>query len=79
MEGRIWLDDYTQIRVKKHRWLMEKHLGRSLLIDEDVHHKDGNKLNNDMSNLEVISHGAHTTLHNLARAAIAKATGMDTP
>jgi len=67
-EGRIWLDEHTQIRVKKHRWLIEKHLGRKLLPEEDVHHKDGNKLNNDLSNLEVIMHGEHTRLHNLERA-----------
>lgn len=67
LEGKIWLDEHTQIRVKKHRWLMEKHLGRKLLPTEDVHHKDENKLNNDMKNLELISHGAHSTLHNNKR------------
>ncbi len=77
VEGRIWLDEHTQVRVKKHRWLMEQKLGRRLLPAEDVHHKDENKLNNDMKNLELISHGGHTRLHNLkrsARAAIAKAS-----
>lgn len=75
VEGRVWIDEHTQIRVKKHRWLMEQRLGRRLLRHEDVHHKDENKLNNEMTNLELISHGAHSTLHNLKRAAIAKAEG----
>lgn len=64
IEGRIWIDEHTQIRVKKHRWLMEKHLGRKLLSNEDVHHKDENKRNNRLTNLEVISHAEHTKHHN---------------
>lgn len=67
IEGRIWLDEHTQIRVKKHRWLMEQHLGRKLLVHEDVHHKDENKLNNDLVNLEVIEHGQHTIHHHTGR------------
>ena len=39
---------------------------------EDVHHKDENKLNNDMKKLEVISHGAHSRLHNIKRHTKAK-------
>lgn len=34
-----------------HRWVMEKKLGRKLRHGEVVHHIDGNKLNNNMSNL----------------------------
>jgi hypothetical protein len=33
--------------------MMEQLLGRKLLPDESVHHKDGEKLNNDPSNLEL--------------------------
>ena len=67
LEGKIWLDENTQIRVKKHRWIMEQHLGRKLLETEDVHHKDTNKMNNEISNLEVLPHGAHSQFHNLKR------------
>lgn len=39
----------------EHRYVMEQHLGRALYKHENVHHKDGNKLNNDISNLELWS------------------------
>lgn len=40
-------------RMLKHRFVMEQFLGRSLKRKESVHHKDGNKQNNDLSNLEL--------------------------
>lgn len=67
LEGSIWVGPTKKIHVKKHRLVMERHIGRALRADEDVHHKDGNKLNNDISNLELISHGAHSTHHNNRR------------
>jgi hypothetical protein len=47
-----------------HRMVMEQVLGRKLNPDEDVHHKDKNKFNNDPSNLEVILKSEHTKFHN---------------
>lgn len=46
-----------------HRLVMEKHLGRKLNTDEHVHHKDGNVLNNDISNLELVTNSTHRRLH----------------
>lgn len=47
-----------------HTVLAEMHLlGRRLRSDEVVHHKDGNKLNNDIANLEVMTRAAHTAHH----------------
>ena len=47
-----------------HRWVVEKSIGRKLLSNEVVHHRDGNKLNNSISNLEVFSsQEEHHTLH----------------
>jgi hypothetical protein len=67
IEGRIWLDEQTQIRIKKHRFIMEGIIGRPLHPWEDVHHKDGNKTNNEPENLELISHGNHSYMTNSQR------------
>lgn len=42
------------------RHLMEQHLGRRLLPDETVDHKDRDKTNDDISNLQILSRSEHT-------------------
>ncbi len=49
--------------VDVHRLLMMYYLKRELNSNEDVHHKDNNKLNCALSNLELISHSEHTSRH----------------
>ena len=40
-------------------------LGRKLRSDEIVHHKDGNKLNNSIDNLELLTRAEHINLHRI--------------
>ena len=47
--------------MPKHRLVMQLHLNRTLLPWEVVHHKDRNKLNNDISNLKVLPSQEHPT------------------
>lgn len=48
---------------KYHRYVLSVYLGRELDVDELVHHKDGNRLNNSLENLEIMSRSAHMKLH----------------
>lgn len=57
----VWFADGSG--EKEHRYLMEQHLGRKLKKDEVVHHIDGNRTNNDLGNLVVMSRGEHSALH----------------
>lgn len=47
----------------EHRVVAEQMLGRPLQRGEIVHHIDGNKHNNDPSNLRVMSQADHLRLH----------------
>lgn len=46
-----------------HRWLVERELGFQLPNSIHIHHIDENKLNNNYSNLRLISASEHSTLH----------------
>lgn len=45
--------------IPEHRLIMARKVGRCLLSTEDVHHIDGNKLNNSELNLELSMHISH--------------------
>ena len=68
LENKIINASYKTIQVNKkqvrlHRHIIEEFLGRKLSSDEVVHHKDGNKLNNDIGNLEILTRSEHLKKH----------------
>lgn len=61
---------YKAVKIKSkkrdlHRVVMEEHLGYQLTRREVVHHKDGNPMNNDIGNLQVMSLSEHSRMHML--------------
>lgn len=48
---------------KEHIFLIERHLGRRLSKFEEVHHIDGDKLNNQMDNLVLLDGASHKGIH----------------
>jgi hypothetical protein len=65
-------DGYVAVRVDssfqlEHRVIMEAHLGRRLEAWENVHHKNEDRADNRLENLEVMTVGAHASHHHKGR------------
>jgi hypothetical protein len=56
--------------VLQHRDVMERKLGRKLLSNEIVHHKNEVKTDNEPSNLETLTRAEHTSLHQAPAARV---------
>ena len=50
-------------KIREHRYVMEQHLGRKLTRLEQIHHINGDKLDNRIENIMVMSNSEHQKLH----------------
>lgn len=63
--GYIEITRGTNKGRSQHSVVMEAHIGRLLLQNEVVHHVDGDRQNNSIENLQLMTRAEHTRLHRL--------------
>lgn len=50
-------------KILEHRWVLEQKLGRKLKQSEHIHHLNGNKLDNRIENLKIVTNEEHGHEH----------------
>lgn len=61
----IVVEGASKTTISYPRYLYEQLTGNEIPSGYDIHHKDKNPLNNDLSNLEVIEKKKHSSAHSL--------------
>lgn len=68
-DGYKWIYDFgnpmadSRGRVREHRYIMSKKIGRPLTRFEEIHHINGNKLDNRIENMILVSKSEHMSIH----------------
>lgn len=68
-DSKGWVDaGYRKVSIdgediREHRRIVEETFGIKLESNKIIHHKDGNKINNSLDNLEVMTASEHMKLH----------------
>jgi len=67
-DGYVTLWSITGKRILEHRFMMEQKIGRKLKSSELVHHKNHNRSDNRISNLEIVNRAQHASMHHRGKS-----------